>query len=77
MKIKKPVKVKAPPAKGMKAPRLSASSQGGPMSPAAVKNGTIGKKAVTVTFVFALIAMAVAGALVYIMYRHWEFLMPA
>ena len=47
------------------------------MSPAAVKNGTIGKKAVTVTFVFALIAMAVAGALVYIMYRHWEFLMPA
>ena len=71
MKIKKTVLKNSPGAK----PAASAAS--GANASLAAKNGTIGKRAVATTFVFALIALFVSGTLVYIMYRHWEFLMPA
>ena len=71
MKIKKTVLKSSPGAK----PAASAAS--GANASLAAKNGTIGKRAVATTFVFALIALFVSGTLVYIRYRHWEFLMPA
>ena len=71
MKIKKTVLKNSPGAK----PAASAAS--GANASLAARNGTIGKRAVATTFVFALIALFVSGTLVYIMYRHWEFLMPA
>lgn len=76
MKIKKPASVKA---KGRKiiAPKVENIDIKSGNPTVAAKNGTISKKAVTTTFIFALIALFTTGTLVYIMYRHWEFLMPA
>lgn len=76
MKIKKPVSVKA---KGKKpiGPKIGKVDIKRENPTVAAKNGTISKKAVTTTFIFALIALFTAGTLAYIMYKHWEFLMPA
>jgi len=71
MKIKKTVLKKSPGATPA-APAVSGAN-----ASLAAKNGTIGKKAVATTFIFALAALFVSGTLVYILYRHWEFLMPA
>jgi hypothetical protein len=70
MKIKK---ISKTPAKKT----VAAASAPGANASLAAKNGTIGKKAVTTVFIFALAALLVSGTLVYVMYRHWEFLMPA
>ena len=44
---------------------------------AAPTAGTVSRKAATVAFIFGLIALAVSGILVFMLYKHWEFLMPA
>ena len=41
------------------------------------KSPAAGGKASTVAVVAGLIALAVAGILTYILWQHWEFLMPA
>lgn len=41
------------------------------------KGRTVGKTSTTIAFCAALAALAVAGILVYTLYRHWVFLMPA
>ena len=73
MKIKKPAKIKM----RSRIPSVPPGSAAAASNPAAAKNGTISQKAVTCAFVFALAGLFTAGALVYIIYRHWEFLMPA
>ena len=80
MKIKKPKTIKAP-IKGAGKTKVTGAvgspSSSGALPEAALKNGTVGKKAATCAFAFALIGLAVAGILTYILYKHWEFLMPA
>ena len=41
------------------------------------KKPTVSSTATTVAGVAGLIALVVAGILTYILYQHWEFLMPA
>ena len=41
------------------------------------KKPAVSSTATTVAGVAGLIALAVAGILTYILYQHWEFLMPA
>ena len=41
------------------------------------KKPTAGGKSTTCAVVAGLIALAVAGILTYILWQHWEFLMPA
>ena len=41
------------------------------------KKPTVGSTAATVAGVAGLIALIVAGILTYVLYQHWEFLMPA
>ncbi len=43
---------------------------------ASAKNGTISKTAALVALIAGGISLAVAGALTYMLYDHWEFLMP-
>lgn len=44
---------------------------------AAPRNGYISKTAATAALVFGLIALAVTVTLTVMIYKHWEFLMPA
>ena len=39
--------------------------------------GSVNKKAAMWALVAGLLSLAVSGILVYILYQHWEFLMPA
>jgi len=44
--------------------------------PESLKAATASKKATQAALTAALIALAVAGLLTYMLYTHWEFLMP-
>jgi len=44
--------------------------------PAALAAATASKKATQCALTAALVALAVAGLLTYILYAHWDFLMP-
>lgn len=79
MTIKKPMKVAAP-----------ASTAGAPAPGGATianrfkldmtepeKKPTVSSTASTVAGIAGLIALILAGILTYILYQHWEFLMPA
>jgi len=41
------------------------------------KGAMVGKKAATYAFVAGLLSLAVVGVLTFMLYKHWEFLMPA
>ena len=41
------------------------------------KKPAVGSTATTVAGIAGLVALIVAGVLTYILYQHWEFLMPA
>ena len=79
MTIKKPMKAPAP------APDAAAPATGGATiadrfkldmtEPA--KKPVAGGTATTVAGIAGLVALIVAGILTYILYQHWEFLMPA
>jgi hypothetical protein len=45
--------------------------------PNEAKARMVNKKATTVAFVVALIALGVAGVLTFVLYQHWEFLKGA
>ena len=42
-----------------------------------VDGPVVSKKATMWAFIAAMLALAVSGILVYMLYQHWEFLMPA
>jgi len=81
MKIKKPKTVNAPAPAGGPA----AGSVGGAAiadrfrldNVPAKRGGTVGKKSAATALVFGLLALGVMVALTLIIYKHWEFLMPA
>ena len=78
MKIKKTkVKVAAAPLEGGPAIadrfRLDVPAAGA----SAPVEGTVSRKAAAVAFAFGLVALAVSGVLVFVLYKHWEYLMPA
>lgn len=81
MKIKKPI-TKAPtgatapaaPAGGVAiADRFRLDVPAGPSA----KNGTISKTAALCALIAGGISLAVAGILTFLLYSHWEYLMPA
>ncbi|MBO7482612.1 MAG: hypothetical protein J6U17_01840 [Kiritimatiellae bacterium] len=83
MKIKKPITTAKAPG-GAPAP---AAPAGGaaiadrfrldvPAGPSAA-NGTVGKTAALCALVAGGISLAVAGILTFLLYSHWEYLMPA
>ena len=80
MTIKKTIKVKP-----TGSPTAAAPAAGGATiadrfkldAPDQSKKTTAGGPATTVAVVAGLIALAVAGILTYILWQHWEFLMPA
>ena len=45
--------------------------------PEAVRRAAAAAKGTKVALIFGLIAAIVAGILTYMLYQHWEFLMPA
>jgi len=47
------------------------------LAPAAPQGATVSKKAAMWALVAGLLALAASGILTYILYQHWEFLMPA
>ena len=79
MTIKKPMKAAAPAAD------TAATAAGGATiadrfkldMTEPEKKPTAGGKSTTCAVVAGLIALAVAGILTYILWQHWEFLMPA
>ena len=80
MTIKKPMKTAAT------APTAGAPAPGGNATIAdrfkldmtePVKKPTVSSTASTVAGIAGLVALIVAGILTYILYQHWEFLMPA
>ena len=74
MTIKKPMKTAAAPAQvggATIAGRLQLDTSDVAKTPAA------GGKASTVALVAGFLALAVAGILTYLLWQHWEFLMPA
>lgn len=42
-----------------------------------VKGATVSKKAAMWALIAGVLALAVSGILTYVLYQHWEFLMPA
>lgn len=80
MTIKKPMKAPAP------APDAAVPAAGGAtiadrfkldVTDPAAKKPAANSTATTVAGVAGLVALIVAGILTYILYQHWEFLMPA
>ncbi len=76
MKIKKPMSAPAPQGTGGAAIadrfKLDAVASG-----AAYKGPTTGKAAAISALVAGLIALVIAGTLTFIIYQHWDYLMPA
>ncbi len=80
MKLKKPASTKAPsatPAAGGAAIadrfKLDAPVKGKGSAP----HGTINKNAALVALIAGFVALACSGILMYVLYEHWTFLMPA
>ena len=78
MKLKK-TKVKVPPAPAAPEGGVAIADRFRLDVPAAAAPtaGTVSRKAATVALIFGLIALAVSGILVFILYKHCAFLMPA
>ena len=80
MTIKKTIKKPAPAESSSAAPATggAAIADRFKLAPTApVKGSAAGGKAAAVALMAGLVALAVSGALAYILYQHWEFLMPA
>lgn len=69
------MKIKKPSSSG--GATIAARLQLDPVEPKSAKASTVGKKSATFALVFGLIALAVSGILTFVLYKHWEFLMPA
>ncbi len=85
MSMKKPMVIKKPGGgAGIPAPAASGGATIAdrfklePASAAApAKGGTVNKTAALIALLAAFAALVVSGALTFILYQHWQFLMPA
>ena len=78
MKIKKTKMMKTPGGEGAGGAAIADRFKLEPIdTTAAPRNGYISKKAATIALVFGLIAFVVTVTLTVMIYKHWEFLMPA
>ena len=78
MKIKKTKPIKAPGGEGTGGAAIADRFKLEPVeATAAPRNGYISKTAATVALACGLIALAVTVTLTVMIYKHWEFLMPA
>ena len=77
MTIKKPMKVQKPAAGGSSGGAAIASRLRLDNDEGAKKKAAPGGPAVTSAFIAAMLALVAAGVLTYMLWKHWEFLMPA
>ena len=78
MKIKKTKPMKVPGGEGSGGAAIADRFKLEPVDTAAApRNGYISKTAATAALVCGLIALAVTVTLTVMIYKHWEFLMPA
>ena len=77
MKIKKPKMMKTPASEGAGGAAIADRFKLDPVDTTAPRNGYISKKAATTALVFGLIAFVITVSLTVMIYKHWEFLMPA
>ena len=77
MKIKKTKMMKTPASEGAGGAAIADRFKLDPVDTTAPRNGYISKNAATTALVFGLIALAVTITLTVMIYKHWEFLMPA
>ena len=79
MTIKKTIKKPTAPAAAEGAPAGGATiADRFKLAPTApVQGATVNRKAATAALIAGLLALGASGILVYILYQHWEFLMPA
>jgi len=73
MKIKKTVAKPAPAGTATIADRFKLDAP----DPEKARVEASGRKASMIALVCGLLALALSGILTYILYQHWEFLMPA
>ena len=76
MKIKK-TKLKVPGGEGAGGSAIADRFKLEPVDTTAPRNGYISKNAATTALVFGLIAFVITVTLTVIIYKPWEFLMPA
>ena len=77
MKIKKTKMMKTPASEGAGGAAIADRFKLDPVDTTAPRNGYISKKAATTALVFGLIAFVITVTLTVMIYKHWEFLMPA
>ena len=77
MKIKKTKPMKAPGGESTGGAAIADRFKLEPVDTTAPRNGYISKKAATAALVFGLIAFVDTVTLTVMIYKHWEFLMPA
>ena len=77
MKIKKTKMMKTPASEGAGGAAIADRFKLDPVDTPAPRNGYISKKAATTALVFGLIAFVITVSLTVMIYKHWEFLMPA
>ena len=78
MKIKKTKPMKTPGGEGAGGAAIADRFKLDPVDTTAVpRNGYISKNAATTALVFGLIAFVITVSLTVMIYKHWEFLMPA
>ena len=77
MKIKKTKMMKTPASEGAGGAAIADRFKLDPVDTTAPRNGYISKKAATTALVFGLIAVVITVSLTVMIYKHWEFLMPA
>ncbi len=77
MKIKKPMTKKPAGGESTGGAAIADRFKLDPVDTTATRNGYISKKAATTALVFGLIAFVITVTLTVVIYKHWEFLMPA
>ena len=77
MKIKKTKMMKTPASEGAGGAAIADRFKLDPVDTTAPRNGYISKNAAMSALVFGLIAFVVTVTLTVMIYKHWEFLMPA
>ena len=75
MKIKKAKNIKVPAESGGAA--IADRFRLDPVNNSAPVAGTVSRRAAMWAFIAGLISLAVVGILTFILYKHWEYLMPA
>lgn len=77
MKIKKPMKVKTGGGEGGSGAIADRFKLDAPAGGKAKSGGSVNRKSAMWALIFGLVAFGVSVALVVVLYKHWEYLMPA